>query len=201
MSIKIYVEGGGDDKPLKRKLRQGFHEFFSNAKLTGRLPKVIPCGPRNATYDRFRTSVRLKEPGVTPMLLVDSEGPVADGHDPWQHLKSRDNWDKLDGTTEDQVHLMVQCMESWFLGDKDAVAKYYKGDFKFKALSGNTNPEKVDKDVVQDGLKSATRKTTKGAYSKGKHSFQILAAIDPAKVRQLCPHAERLLRTLECISE
>ena len=201
MNIKIYVEGGGDDKSLKRKLREGFKTFFKNAKLRGRLPAVVPCGSRNAAFDRFKKSVRTNEPGVMPMLLVDSEDPVGLGMSPWQHLKQRDDWGKPDGTTEDQVHLMVQCMESWFLGDKDAVAKYYKEDFNSKALSGNTNPEKVDKDDVQDGLKKATRNTTKGAYSKGKHSFQILAAIDPAKVRQLCLHAERLLRTLEHVSE
>ncbi len=200
MSVKIYVEGGGDDKSLKRKLREGFKAFFQNAKLSGRLPAVVPCGSRNAAFDRFKTSVRANKTGVTPMLLVDSEGPVSKGQNPWQHLR-RDNWDKPDGTTEDHVHLMVECMESWFLGDKDAVAKYYGKNFKSKVLSSNAHPEQVDKDKVLAGLKNATRNTTKGAYSKGKHSFDILAAIDPAAVRRECPHAERLLRTLERIPE
>ena len=36
MSVKIYVEGGGDVRALKRECRHGFAEFFRRAGLEGR---------------------------------------------------------------------------------------------------------------------------------------------------------------------
>jgi hypothetical protein len=47
-------------------------------------------------------------------------------------------------------------------------------------------------------MKQATKDCQKGEYSKGQHSFQILALIDPAKVRAASPkHAGRLLDVLD----
>ena len=202
MSVRIYIEGGGNhNKALKIKCQQGFNAFFRKAGFTGRMPKPVPCGARNAAFGRFRTSVGINASDVMPMLLVDSEGPLADGHDPWQHLKSRDNWDRPEGTSDEQAQLMVQCMESWFLGDRDAVAEYYGNDFNRNALPANPRPEQIDKKAVLDSLKNASRNTTKGGDSKGRHSFEILAAIDPTAVRAVCPYADRLLMTLDHMSE
>jgi len=39
------------------------------------------------------------------MLLVDSEDPVTSAV--WDHLKSRDHWERPGGTNEDQAQLMV----------------------------------------------------------------------------------------------
>ena len=52
-------------------------------------------------------------------------------------------------------------------------------------------------DVVR-ALENATRNTrTKGHYDKTRHGFELLASIDPAKVRQRSKHADRLCKTLE----
>jgi hypothetical protein len=52
------------------------------------------------------------------------------------------------------------------------------------------------------GLRNATRFTqTKGEYGKAKHSFDILAGVDPEKVKAASPHAERLIATLLAQSE
>ena len=51
--------------------------------------------------------------------------------------------------------------------------------------------------AFDDGLKAATRRCDKkGNYDKGPHSFEILARIDPVRVRNASPHAERLVKTL-----
>ncbi len=71
-----------------------------------------------------------------------------------------------------------------------AVSKAAQGDVKQQV-------EKISKPDVLDGLMNATRDTKKGAYGKGAHSFKILARIDPAKVRQVAPYAERLLTHLD----
>jgi hypothetical protein len=123
--VKLYVEGAARDSALDRSLcRQAFANFFSaDPRLKGRLPRTVPCGGRNAAYDAFVAAVRNPEPGVLPLLLVDSETAVRAEQTVWQHLKSRpdDNWDKPEGAGDQQVFLMVQVMESWFIADREAL--------------------------------------------------------------------------------
>ena len=47
-----------------------------------------------------------------------------------------------------------------------------------------------------EGLRQPTRPYRKGTYSKGKHSFEVLARLDPQKVMAAAPHARRLIETL-----
>jgi len=131
-SIKIYVEGGGKGKHTPGKCRKGFAEFFKKMVPDGRQPRVNACGPRNKTFKDFCTAIR-QNPQNINILLVDSEGPV--NKKPWEHLKNRDNWNRPDEVTDDSVHLMVQCMESWFLADKDVLEKYYGQGFFAKCFA------------------------------------------------------------------
>ena len=64
------------------------------------------------------TAVNNGGPNDLPLLLVDSEGPVAAGQTSWQHLKARDNWDKPRPVSDDQAFLMVEVMETWFIADR-----------------------------------------------------------------------------------
>lgn len=64
MSIKVYVEGGGDSDLLKRQCRGGFKEFFEKAGLKGRLPKVIPCGSREKRMTDFVPPLMTQKPAV-----------------------------------------------------------------------------------------------------------------------------------------
>ena len=198
MRIKIYVEGGGKKKDLKTTCRQGFSNFFRKAGMKGRMPSVIASGSRQDAFNDFRTAVHKAKKEDFIVLLVDSEGSVTTGTGPWQHLKKKpDNWDQPSGTTGDQIHLMVQCMEAWFLADKDSLAAYYENGFKRNALPARQDIEKIPKDDVFNGLKNATRRTSKGEYEKGQHSFKILEQIDPKKVIAASPHAKRLVDTLK----
>ena len=105
------------------------------------------------------------------MLLLDAERAVGETG-PWQHLKDRDGWDRPDGATDDQCHLMVQAMESWFLADRTALEKYYGQDFQETALPSNPQIEQVSKNDVLGGFRQATRGTTKGRYDKGIPQFR-----------------------------
>ena len=134
------------------------------------------------------------------MLLLDAERAVGETG-PWQHLKDRDGWDRPDGATDDQCHLMVQAMESWFLADRTALEKYYGQDFQETALPSNPQIEQVSKNDVLGGFRQATRGTTKGRYDKGRHSFEILAKIDPEKVTDASRHARRFVETLQKLRE
>jgi hypothetical protein len=88
-------------------------------------------------------------------------------------------------------------MEAWFLADRDWLSRFFGQGFTDNPLPGNPNVEEVAKTQVFDSLKMASRRSKKGEYSKGKHSFEILAGVDSNLVRGASFHADRLLRTLD----
>lgn len=195
MSIRIYVEGGGRGD-VQIDCRHGFRKLFENILPKGTAFEVIACGSRYKAIDKFRIALS-RYPDEFVVLLVDSEGPVKPGHSAWAHLKERDGWDQPVDAAEDSAHLMVQCMEAWLLADHEALAEFYGQGFQASALPGNRNIEAISKKDLFDALEAATRNTkTKGAYSKGRHSFQLLALVDPIKVRLASPHANRLAEVL-----
>ena len=165
--------------------------------MDGTPPSVKACGGRNQTYKDFCAELNEADPDQFTVLLVDSEDLVAEGHTPWQHLRSRDGWAQPPNADDDSAHLMVQVMETWFLADKGELAKYFGGGFNKKSLPSNPDIEAIIKSDVSSGLAAATRKCQKGSYSKGKHSFDILANIDPNKVARASPHASKLIDTLK----
>ena len=202
VSIKVFVEGGGNgNKSLKTACRKGFNEFFNKAGLEERVPRTMVCGSRNNAFDDFCTAMDNTGDNDFPILLVDSEDPVSLGDAPWLHLKERDGWVKPTGATDDQAHLMVQCMEAWFMADKDCVERFFGQGFKRNLLPSQTDIESIPKDDLFDKITNATRNTvTMGKYGKGAHSFELLALIDPQLVQDASPHAKRLLETLERIA-
>jgi hypothetical protein len=187
--VRLYVEGGGDhNKALETECRRGFSEFLRKAGLRDRMPRVIACGGRQRAYDSFRTAHENAGPDQLPVLLVDSEEAVTGGG-PWEHVHQRpgDQWVRPGGASDDQLHFMVQAMEAWFHADKEALAEYYREGFRTGALSQRGDIDNIPKADLFDGLKRATRDCQKGEYAKATHSFQILACIDPAKVRNFSP--------------
>ena len=193
MSIKIYVEGGGDSKALKAACRRGFAKFVERAGLRGRMPPIVACGGRKKAYDDFATALDTRN--GFPMLLVDAEEPVTSAS-PWDHLRNLDRWRRPNGATNDQCHLMVQIMETWFLADKPALTTFYGQGFLENSLPQNPRVEQIAKTDVLVGLDRATRNTTKGRYDKGSHSFDILVRIDPSAVERAAPRAKRFLDAL-----
>ena len=192
MSVSLYAEGGGDSKALKSACRQGFAKFISKAGPVETMPKIIACGSRG---DAYRSFTRAQASGQPAMLLVDAEDPVK-SVGPWEHLKDSDNWDRPLGATDDQCHLMVQVMESWFLADVDALDSFYGQGFRSGSLPANQNIEQISKQDVLGGLVQATARSRKGAYRKASHSYDILGRLDPGKVRAASPYAARFIEAL-----
>jgi len=192
---KVFLEGGGDQQRTLTECRKGFRLLFQKIVPEGRQPRLVACGGRKQAYDRFCGALSATDAG-DPVLLVDSEAPVTGGV--WDHLRNRDGWAKPQGTTENHVHLMVQCMETWFLADKEFLAKYYGQGFNAAALRGNPRIEDVPKVDVQNALIAATwHSETKGQYHKTEHGFDILAGLNPDVLRRCSPHADRLFKALE----
>ena len=108
MTVKVYVEGGGNGRELRARCRRGFSSFFEKAGLVGRMPQVIACGSRQSAYEKFRAGLAAANNRGFIVLLVDGEGPVEEGFGPWLHLRNRDGWSKPDGATDENAHLMVQ---------------------------------------------------------------------------------------------
>ena len=193
VTVRLYVEGGGDSKKLRVQCRRGFRKFVEKAGLKGRMPRIVACGGRQRAYDSFTTA--LDAGNSTPMLLVDAERPVTDAS-AWEHLRKRDGWPRPGRAHEDQCHLMAQVMESWFLADRPALKAFYGRKFHEESLPSDRSVERIAKADVLDRLARATRKTSKGPYDKGPTSFDILAEVDPSKVERAARHAKRFLDTL-----
>jgi len=196
VSAKIYIERGGEGQLLDTLFRQGWTAFFKAAGLEGRMPRIVRGQGRKRTFDLFVTAVKNPEPGVLPLLLVDSEEPVAESHTVWQHLKARDrNWERPAGARDDQAFLMVQLMETWFLADHDVLRKYFGQALREEPLKAWPSLAEVPKATVLSALDRATAACSP-CYAKGKVSFEILARLNPARVEQACPDAKRLLDRL-----
>ncbi|HOO64664.1 MAG TPA: DUF4276 family protein [Synergistaceae bacterium] len=205
VGAKLYVEGGGDAKELRTACRKGFATFLKKAGFQGILPGVVACGSRENAYDSFCTALRK---GQRAFLLVDSENPVAfrcqqgemKNWMPWKHLRSSAGgaWKKPVEASEGMCHLMVQCMETWFLADGAAMASFFGQGFNEKALPQRKNIEEIPKKDLYSGFARASAGCkTKGPYDKGKHSFALLCSIDPAKVVEASLWARRFLACLE----
>lgn len=196
MKVVVYVEGGGHQRKTLDDCRRGFGQLFEKVVREGQSPKVRACGGRGDTFHDFQRDVRQGKEGFL-IILVDSEEPVGANVTPWNHVRTQDGWKKPKNVREDQAHLMVQCMESWLLADRDALSEYYNQGFFVNSLPGRTNIEEIPKRDVAQALDHATRPTQKGVYHKTRHGFELLANIDPAKVRAASGYARRFFEVLE----
>lgn len=200
--VKLYVEGGGDSTALKTACREGFSTFLEKAGFKGKMPRIVACGSRRDAYDSFKTSI---DRGENAILLVDSETPVKEQYQsgdenewhPWLHLAERngDKWEKPVNATDEQCHLMVLCMESWFIADKSTLERFFGQGFKESVLPSDGNQiEKINKENLYSVLTEATKHCkTKAKYGKGEHSFKILKEISPEIVKCKCPWANRFI--------
>jgi len=194
VKVRIYVEGGFEGS-TKSNCRRAFRMFLEKVIRPGSF-QVIASGSRAAAFDDFRSALRRHQEDYI-LLLVDSETAVEAM--PWQHLNERegDNWQRPDGASDDQAHLMVQVMEAWFLADKEALADYYGQGFQRNSLPRRQNIEQIAKEEVFRALRDASRRTQKGDYHKTRHGFDLLEQIDPALVRKASPHANSLFAVLK----
>lgn len=173
----IYIEGGGDSKQLRSLCRKGFRKLLENCGFTGYMPKLVACGGRRSVFDDFQTAHTNKSNSDYVAMLIDSEDPLAD-LDAWDHLKSRDEWDKPLGSENDQVLFMTTCMETWIVADRDALTKHYGSELQISALPPLVDLESRSRHDIQNDLFHATRDCS-NAYKKGKRSFDVLEKLSP----------------------
>ena len=202
MKVGIYVEGGGDSKELHARCREGFRKLIEKAGFKGRMPGIVACGGRQQAFDMFRTALG-KGQGFHPILLVDSEDPVdaqnelsSDSAAAWNHLQSRDGWTRPHGTNDDQAQMMVTCMETWIMSDRQALRKVFGARLQVSALLPVDDLEQRSRSDVQLALENATHNCGHNkAYRKGRRSFQVLAELNPGTLMDL-PHFKLLIQAL-----
>jgi len=195
VSACIFIEGGGDSKELQIRCRAGFRKLLERCGLSGRMPRLVPCGGRNAAFDDFSHAHDSASERDYVALWVDSEDPMADIEKAWEHLEARDGWDAPIGSRDNQVLLMVTCMETWISTDRHTLRKHYGANLQHSALPALTDMESRDRHAIQDALIHATRNCS-NAYAKGKRSFDVLGQLDPAVLRQHLPAFARCERIL-----
>jgi len=160
---------------------------------------VVACGGRRQAFDHYCTEIGPRGRAKLAFLLVDSESPVS-AASPWDHVANRagDGWIRPPDGRDDDLHFMVQCMESWLVADCRALKQFFGKGFVEKDLPARGRPvETVARDDVIDRLQRASTKTKSGAYRKGAHSFKLLGGVDPVVLRSSSPWAERSFATLQ----
>jgi hypothetical protein len=198
VSAIIYLEGGGaDSQDLHTRCREGFRKLLQNAGFAGRMPRLVACGGRGATFEDFKTAHAAKRKNDYVAMLIDSEDPMADYEKPWEHLQKRkdDNWKKPEGAADDQVLLMTTCMETCIIADRTGLQAHYGSELQVSALPSVADLETRDRHAIQDALVHATRNCT-NAYRKGKRSFEVLAELDSETLKKLLPSFARIIRIL-----
>ena len=186
LSAVIYIEGGGDSKYLHMYCRKGFRNLLDKCGFSGRMPRLVACGGRTNTFEDFKSRLKLSSQDDYIAMLIDSEVIVEDTKKTWDHLKRQDGWDKPLGAHDEQALLMVTCMETWIITDRDALCSHYGANLQESALPSLINMETRDRKSVQEALIHATR-NCKNVYTKGKQSFEVLAEIKPEALRPYLP--------------
>jgi ribosomal protein S9 len=73
VSVKIYVEGGGDSRGQQAPLRRAFSKLLR--QFEGHMPSIVCGGSRLAAFNEFKRA--LADVGNDALLLVDAEGPIS----------------------------------------------------------------------------------------------------------------------------
>jgi len=193
--IAIYLEGGGVGANTKSALRRGMSEFLGEIRDNCRdnrwFFKLVACGDRNEAYRGFYNFNEFEKYHVV-VLLVDSEEKVKAGY-PHQHLTQRDGWQFLENN-KNNVHLMVQTMETWIVCDQNAMKKFYGNNYRPIILPAEL--EDTSKPDISNWLDNATSKTQKGRYHKIKHASELMKQINPDEVRKRCKHCDNMFTSL-----
>jgi len=194
--IELYMEGGGGTVDSRRLLRVGMEQFLGKLRTAAREKglelRVVCCGGRREAHSRYAAARAKAECSV--LMLVDSENAVEE--DSREHLARQDNWADLASVPVEEIHMMVQVMETWLIADQSALQRYYGHGLRDKEIPGDEDLEGVPKADILSALHRATMHTQKGGYRKISHARRLLELTHAGTVRARCGHCELLFKAL-----
>jgi S-formylglutathione hydrolase FrmB len=176
--VKLYVEGGGDGKDQHTAVAKAFSKFFENAAISRR-PRVVVRGGNRQAWDGYQSA---KSRNESAALLIDSEAAFHGGS--VRDFLIAQGFAVNDSHQDDELHLMVRCMEAWLLADRTALAAYFDKGFNENVLPSPNVVTTQSPSELEAALKRASRNTTKGEYDKGQHSWDLLARMNPNHIDQ-----------------
>jgi hypothetical protein len=91
--------------------------------------------------------------------------------------------------------LMVTCMETWILTDRETIQSHYGPRLQKSALCELNDMEERSRDSIQDHLARATR-NCQNRYAKGTRSFEIIGKLSPEVLKIHLGSFRRFLRIL-----
>lgn len=183
VKAKLYLEGGGDSNALNVACRRAFRILMERAGFKGRMPRLVASGSRENAYHGFRAEHESSSPDAYVALLVDSEEPVRTPDRPWKHLEARDGWPQPPGASQEQVLLMITCMETWLSADRKALRTVFGPEVNEGALPSVHGLESRSRQDVQNALKRATAQC-RVRYAKGVVSFRVLEHVSSDTLRE-----------------
>jgi hypothetical protein len=159
--------------------------------------EIVRGKGRGNAFERF-SKYHQEHPDNLCVLLADSECAVPPGQGVWDTVARRegDEWRRPAWATERHLYLMIQFVETWLLTDQEALAAFFRTDFKPGGLP-TTNLEERPKDEIERALESATRHSRKGAYRHGQ-AHEIIEFVRPERVQTL-RSGRRLFVTLSAL--
>jgi hypothetical protein len=160
------------------------------------MPRITGCGGRTQAFDKFKNALAYPESDTVYLLLVDSEDPIQ--LSPWEHLRQRpdDSWQRPKNATDDQVHFMATCMETWLIADRENLRRFFGQSFNENALPALTDPETRNRKTLFAALEKATKDCEKKQYKKGSISFELLETTNPKLLLGLS-YFQRFVNELE----
>lgn len=210
MKVKVYVEGGGDTVQGQARLRQAFGKFFEdyirrNGQF-GNRPSFDPSGSREQTVAAYKNGLR-DRPSERSMVLIDSEAPKEATADNWEFLRelansgnpARFQWtNRPSGAREDDLHFMVQSMETWLLADPAAIKTHYGPRYHTTHVANLSNRriEELSPSQAVAAIKNGARDCPNRDYRKTVDGPAVLETAEPEKVAHRCPHAKKFLEAL-----
>ncbi len=154
------------------------------------------CRGWYSTYNDFKNANNCQGADDYIAMLIDSEDPITEIDKTWEHLHSRDKWEKPDNASDEQVLFMTTCMETWIVADRETLSTHYGHELQLNALPSVNNLENKSRQDIQDKLEHATRNCS-NAYKKGKRSFVVLGELNPLVLKKHLPSFHRTCDILD----
>jgi Domain of unknown function (DUF4276) len=192
VTLTIIVEGGSKGNASVEK--KGFSQLFGKVCRVGEQPRVKLAGSRIQAMKAFLAEL---EAGREAVLLIDSEEPCdhPTGRSYLMATIPTHGIHEIGSSHDDDVHLMVQVMESWFFADPEGVRSRVM-NLDVSKLANELNRRDGNVELIpKDDAQRLFAQACGGRYKKV-HHLEFIGRISPEKLATASVRAAALFRRL-----